>query len=128
MTESITTPNALVQTTNGKRFYVNSGIVSVNNTETAVMDIDNIGERDIRLNLNPILTVSSGDEMTMKIYNNGIVTFQCLFNKAGDNLTLENVARFIFPSNTSLKITFQNADASVHSVGVSCYGKYLSID
>jgi len=127
MTESISTPNALVQTTNGKRFYVNSGLVSVDNTETSVIDIDNIGERDIRLNLNPVLTVSSGDQMTMRIYNNGIITFVCLLNKAGDNLTLENIARFIFPSNTSLKITFQNNDASAHNVGISCYGKYLSM-
>tara|TARA_R100000963_G_C4539468_1_gene37255 strand:- start:91 stop:474 length:384 start_codon:yes stop_codon:yes gene_type:complete len=127
MPEIITTPNALVQTTNGKRFYVNSGLVSINNVETAVVDIDNIGERDIRLNLNPIITIASSDTMTMRIYNNGIITFVCILNRNPDSDgTLENLARFIFPSNTSLKITFQNTDdSSAHSVGVSCYGKFV---
>ena len=124
MPEIISTPNALVQTNNGKRFYLNSGLISADNTETTIIDIDNIGERDIRLNLNPILTTASGDEMTMKIYSNGIITYQCVYNEQ-QSPNSNIISRFIFASNTSLKITFTNADASSHNVGVSCYGKFV---
>jgi len=50
MPEIITTPQSLVQTTNGKRFYVFSGSINVS-SETTMLDINNIGERDILLYL-----------------------------------------------------------------------------
>lgn len=127
MPEIITTPNALVQTTNGKRFYVNSGIVSVDNTETAVVDIDNIGERDIRLNVNTLLGGPATDDMAMKLKINGLIIYSGVFN----NIQTESIhyaLPFIIPANSSLIITFQNVtDTSSQNVGVSCYGRYLSM-
>jgi len=127
MTESITTPNALVQTTNGKRFYVNSGLVSVDNTETAVIDINNIGERDIRICINPILTTGDADDMIMKVKNNNLIIYQSRFQTQRQEY-ISYPIRFIIPANTSIEITWTNYDATSHDVGVSCYGEYLSMD
>jgi len=126
VTESITTPNALVQTTNGKRFYVNSGLVSVDNTETSVVDIANIGERDILFRMNPILTSAGGDNMTLKVKNNGSIIYQAIYDAQHSNHSMYAV-HFIIPANTSMEVTFTNVDSTSHNVGVSCYGRYLSM-
>ena len=124
MPEIISTPNALVQTTNGKRFYINSGLVLVANTETSVVDIANIGERDIRLNVNAILTSLGADNMAMKVKNNGVTIYEAIWDEQSA-LHLTPLLRFIIPANTSLDITFENADGTSHAVGVSCYGKFV---
>jgi len=127
MPEIISTPHALVQTTNGKRFYVNSGLVSVDNNETSVIDIENIGERDIKFKLNPILTAGDHDDMRMKVKNNGSIIYECVFtSQYALNSGLQPL-HFIFAANTSLQITFTNVDSSSHNVGVSCYGKFMSM-
>ena len=126
MTESITTPTALVQTTNGKRFHVNSGLVSVTNSEKAVIDIANIGERDILLCVNPFFSTFHYDNMTLKIKNNGNIIYQAVFDvQKGD---YHKVIRFIISANTSMGVTYENATSTSLDVGVSCYGKYLSMD
>jgi hypothetical protein len=124
MTESITTPTALVQTTNGERCYANSGLVSVDDTETTLLEIDNVGERDIMFNINPIVLITAADIMDMKVKSNGIIIYEVLYQK---DRTQNWSVPFIIPANTSLTITFTNADSSSHSVGVSCYGRYLSM-
>jgi len=126
MTESISTPNALVQTQNGKRFYVNSGLVGVDNTETSVIDIANIGERDIKLIINPIIGDDANDNMVMKLKNNGIIIYRTTYYHQAANFIMYALP-FIIPANTSIVITFQNIDSTSHDVGVSCYGKYLSM-
>jgi len=127
MTESISTPNALVQTTNGKRFYVNSGMVSVIDSDTAVISIDNIGERDIIFKMNPIVTSNSTDNMYLKVKNNSIVIYQSTFDTQR-SVDVSSPIHFIFAANTSLEVLFANQTSSPRSVGVSCYGKYLSMD
>ena len=62
----------------------------------------------------------------MKVKNNGVITYQAAFTDS-NTMHLFGPIDFIIPANTSLDITFQNADASSHIVGVSCYGKYLSM-
>jgi len=124
MPEIITTPNALVQTNNGKRFYVNSGIVSVASSEITLVDIANVGERDLFFSINVILTSAGSDNMTMKLKNNGIVIYQSVYNTQ-DAMNMVAPLNFIIPSNTSIIITFQNQDGSSHDVGVSCYGKFV---
>jgi len=126
MTESITTPHALVQTSNGKRFYVNSGLVIVAAAETAVIDIANIGERDIKFILNPILTFQENDHMTMRVKNNDIIIYESIYDNTF-NTTWFLPIHFIIPANTNLEITFTNSDSSSRTVGVSCYGKFLSM-
>jgi len=124
MPEIITTPQSLVQTNNGKRFYVNSGLVLVDNTETSVIDIANIGERDIRLNINVILTSLGADNIAMKVKNNGVTIYEAIWDEQSA-LHLTPLLKFIIPSNTSLDVTFENADGTFHAVGVSCYGKFV---
>jgi len=126
MTESISTPNALVQTTNGKRFYVNSGIVAVIDSNTAVISIDNIGERDIIFKINPIVTSVSTDNMYLTVRNNSIDIYQATFDTQR-SVDVSSPIHFIFAANTSLEILFANQTSTPRNAGVSCYGKYLSM-
>ena len=128
MTQNIITPDSLTQTANGKRFYLNSGIISVANTETTIVNIGNIGERDIRICVNPIFQFGgSGDQMNMYIKINNIIVFQTQY-KANTAETQYGMVYFIIPANNSLEISFVNSDATSHEIGVSCYGKYLSLE
>jgi len=126
MTESISTPTALVQTQNGKRFYVNSGMVGVVNSDKHVINIANIGERDIIFKMNPIVTSNSTDNMYMKVRNNSIVIYQSTFDTQR-SVDVSSPIHFIIPANTSLEVLFANQTSSSRDVGVSCYGKYLSM-
>ena len=58
---------ALRPTLNNRAFYINSGLISADNTETTVISIDDVGKRDILFCINPILTSLSSDNMTMKV-------------------------------------------------------------
>ncbi len=115
---------SLRPTLSNKTFYVNSGLVSANNTETTVISINDIGKRDILFCINPIFTSSGTDDMTMKLKNNGAIIYQMI-------VTTQNFANtssplhFIIPANTNIEITFTNADATSHNVGISAYGYYL---
>ena len=105
-------------------FYINSGLVSADNTETTVISVNDIGKRDIILWINPILASGGGDDMTMKVKNNGSIIYQTRYlNQSQDNLTYPIC--FIIPANTSVEVTFTNVDSSSHDVGVSAYGYYL---
>jgi len=113
----------LNSTIDGKHFYANSGLISVDNNETVVIGIPNIGERDILLCVNPFFSTFHYDNMTLKIKNNGSIIYQAVFDvQKGD---YHKVMRYIIPANTSLEITLENATSSPLDVGVSCYGDYL---
>jgi len=74
--------------------------------------------------MNPILASGGGDDMTMKVKNNGSIIYQTRYlNQSQDNLTYPIC--FIIPANTSVEVTFTNVDSSSHDVGVSAYGYYL---
>ena len=105
-------------------FYINSGLIAADDTETTVISVNDIGKRDIILWLNPILTSAGSDDMTMKVKNNGSIIFQSLFSpqQAG---YVNGPFCFIIPANTSIEITFTNADSTPHYVGISSYGYYL---
>jgi len=123
---SITSISAvdLKPTMNNRAFFINSGLIQADNTETTVISVNDIGKRDILICINPILTVNSGDDMTMKVKNNGSIIYQALWP---DNLSTspQYPIHFIIPANTSIEITFTNSDSSSHNVGVSAYGYYL---
>ena len=74
------------------------------------------------------MTSTSSDDMTMKIKNNGSIIYQAIWQVNPDYTVSMFPVNFIIPANTSLDITFTNADSTSHNVGVSCYGKYLSMD
>jgi len=124
MPEIITTPHALVQTTNGKRFYVFSAPINVTSSETTMIDIDNIGERDIKLHLEIGPATTSSSVFTLKIKSNG----STIYNEANADsaIRVQNDYRFILPANTSLAVTLKSSSASVVWT-VACYGKYLSM-
>jgi len=127
MTESITTPTALVQTTNGKRFYVNSGVVAVPNSETSIIDIDNIGERDIKIAINLFADALSTNDITLKIKSNGIIIYQSKYNNTYQHYIVGfSAIKMVFPANTSLLMTLES-QTDTHNLGIACYGRYLSM-
>jgi len=111
-------------TQNNKAFFINSGLISADNTETTVISVNDIGKRDILFCINPILTTATADEMTIKVKNNGSLIYQRIERRAYPDY-LGTPIYFIIPANTSLEITFTNADASSHDVGISAYGYYM---
>ena len=115
---------SLNPTLSNKAFYINSGLISADNTETTVISVNDIGPRDILLCINPILTSHSSDNMTMKVKNNGSIIYQALFIEQTMNMNIHPL-HFIIPANTSIEITFTNADSTSHDVGISAYGYYM---
>jgi len=105
-------------------FYINSGLIAANNTETTVISVNDVGKRDIILWMNPILTTNSSDNMTMKVKNNGSIIYQTLYD-AQKSTDIPSPICFIIPANTSIEVTFTNADSTTHNIGISAYGYYL---
>ena len=114
----------LKPTINNKAFYINSGIMQVNNTETTVISVNDIGKRDIILCVNAFIATASDDQMTLKVKNNGEDIYKNVFIDRYDTGPFNNI-HYIIPANTSIEITMQNSDSTVHDAGVSCYGYYL---
>ena len=127
MPEIISTPNALVQTTNGKRFYVYSSTVTVTATETTMISIDNIGERDIFLKFQIGSLKASSIDTDLKVYSNDIIIYQTVILASGVEY-INDVGRyeFILPSNSKLQITLENTSGSDSSPWtVAGHGKYV---
>jgi len=125
MPEIISTPHALVQTTNGKRFYVYSGVVSVSSSETSMIDIANIGERDILIHLELGVDSVSSPDLTIRVKSNDITIF---INKY-DNLGLiyggnSTKLKFILPANTKFEVTLILASSSFN-MSVAGHGKFV---
>lgn len=117
-------PSSLQTTLNDRAFYINSGLVSVDNTETTVISVNDVGRRDILFCINPIVGQDANDNMFMKVKNNGSIIYQTTYYHQASNFVMY-AQHFIIPANTSIEITFQNQDASFHDVGISAYGYYL---
>ncbi len=124
---SSTTPISAVDlrpTMNNRAFYINSGLISVDNTETTVISVNDIGKRDILFCMNPIMTTGDADDMVMKVKNNGNIIYQTRYvTQHQDYITYP--IHFIIPANTSIEVTWTNYDSSSHDVGVSAYGYYV---
>jgi len=113
-------------TENNRAFYIYSGLIAADNTETTVISVNDIGKRDILFCMNPMLTVESGDNMSMKVKSNGSVVYQTLYDQGGDNgISWPMTVHLILPANSSLEVTFTNSDASSHEVGIAAYGYYM---
>ena len=126
-TPSATNPVSSVSlnpTQNNKAFYINSGLISADNTETPVISVNDVGPRDILLCINPILTSDSSDDMTMKVKNNGSIIYQLLYTVQNTQYLFTPI-HFIIPANTSIEVTFTNQDSTSHNVGISAYGYYM---
>ena len=114
----------LKPTMNNKAFYINSGIISVDNTETTVISVNDIGKRDILFCFNPILTSANSDDITLKVKSNGTIIYQAVYYNH-QTKEIPYPIHMILPANTSIEISFQNADSTAHDVGISAYGYYL---
>jgi len=125
-TETPVSAVALRATQNNRAFYINSGLISANNTETTVISVDDVGKRDILFCVNPILTGGGGDDMVMKVKNNGEIIYQTYFKESTTEGMAISPIHFIIPANTSIEVTFANVtDTSSHDTGVSAYGYYM---
>lgn len=105
-------------------FWINSGLISADNTETTVISVNDVGKRDIILWINPILTTGDADDMIMKVKNNGSIIYQARYVTQHQDYITYPIC-FIIPANTSIEVTFTNNDSTSHDVGISAYGYYL---
>ena len=124
---SAVTPISSVElktTLNNRAFYINSGLIDVDNTETTVISVDDVGKRDILICITPAIGNDSNDKMFWYLYNNGALIYQYC-NPRGE--WTGSPLHFIIPANTSIEISMKNIDATAHSVGMSCYGYYLDV-
>jgi len=124
MPEIITTPTALVQTNNGKRFYVYCGRINVDTSDTTLISINDIGERDIWIGFNFGNTETSDQQCTFRFMSNDVEIFRRGTRAYYDqNLS---VLGMILPANTSFEIiAIQSTNSSYWTV--AAYGKYLSM-
>jgi len=127
MPEIISTPNSLVQTTNGKRFYVYSSTVTVTAAETEMIGIANIGERDIFLKFQLGSLKASSIDTDLKVYSNDIVIYQTvILSSAVEYINDVGRYEFIIPSNTKLVITLENVTGSDSTPWtVAGHGKFV---
>ena len=121
-------PVRLQKTENNKAFYAYSGLQDVDNSETTMLSIDDVGKRDIFIVFEVGSDSLSSDDMRIKIKVNGTDVYVSKSPSAyvGGNLSGYNEIRMIIPANTSLEVTIQNVtDSSSHPFYVASYGNYL---
>jgi len=130
MPEIIVTPQSLVQTTNGKRFYAYSGQIGVDNTQQwQMIDVDNIGERDILMKLEMGSAETTTVDFTIRVLINSVVVYIDTINNAGEqSMAGYNELKFICPANASLAIEVISNSTSSRTLTIMAHGKYLSID
>jgi len=127
MPEIVSTPNALVQTTNGKQFYFYSGVIDVTTSEITMMSIDNIGERDSEVTLTLGWKGDTNQNAILRVKINGQVVHQNESeNSSTSYVSFTPPPTFIIPANTSLTVTLQ-MDGSNFDFTLSAYGLYLSM-
>ena len=125
MPEIIRTPKALVQTSNGKRFYCFSGSVTVTTAETPMISIDNIGERDIFIKFEMGSKERDAVDVNCYITCNGVIIMRHGLENQ-DQMYGFNEIKLIIPANTSLEFLLQMTSDSAEWT-VAAHGKYLSM-
>ena len=126
------TPTSFIQTQNGKQFYFFSGAVGVDDNDTTLIDIANIGEHDTLITFNCGSKETSGDDITMIVKNDGIEVFEDWIGQRPANNGNNNTGPYHFtlliPANTSLLVTLYNMSSSTaREWFIAGHGKYLSI-
>ena len=117
-------PSSLQTTLNDRAFYIFSGVIGVNNTETTMISVNDIGRRDILLCLEVGVQEHGGNDFKLNVKSNGAIIYNThmSYNNAGD----WNEIKVILPANTSLEVTLENHDsASARNSTVAGYGYYL---
>ena len=127
--QNIITPESLIQTQNGEKFYAYSGIKTVTSSGIDMINIANIGERDIELFLELSNAANLGtDNPVLIVYANEEIIFQEITNNTYMQYPQGyNELRLIIPANTSLRVHMTiNANSYDYCVGLT--GNYLSME
>jgi hypothetical protein len=115
---------ALKSTQNNRAFYVYSGIVSVDNTETTLVSINDIGKRDIIICIEAGCETDSSDNYTFRFKVNGTTVFAR--QESSVNFNNRGMMQFIAPANTSIECTLDNeSSASARNFTIAGYGYYM---
>ena len=114
----------LSPTMNNRAFYVNSGVISANDTETTVLSINDVGKRDVLFCINPFIGTMSSDHVILRIKINGSEMYKNVYMDRYDTGPTNGI-HLILPANVNIEITFQISDSTAHEVGVACYGYYM---
>ena len=115
----------LQPTSNNRAFYIYSGEVSVDTSETTMISINDIGKRDIIFCLEVGSYEFSSVDTILRVKSNGQLIYNTAFNNSWQNYPLgHDELKLILPANTSLEITIQGASSTVNWT-VAGYGYYL---
>lgn len=121
-------PVRLQPTKNNRGFYVYSGEVDVDENETTMLSIADIGNRDIFIAFEIGSLTLSSDDIELRIKVNGAIIYASKTSSAyiGGAMNGYDESRFIIPADTSLELTLKNvSDTSTLDFFVAGYGNYL---
>jgi hypothetical protein len=100
-----------------------SGVITVNNVETNLLEFSNNSEYLI-LHINPFYTQYNSDVILFKIHINDIVVYSSFFTANATSLNSSEILTLYVPPFTTIKITGQNTtDANSRDIGVSVFGE-----
>ena len=115
----------LQTTQNNRAFYVYSGEVTVDTSETTMISVNDIGKRDILLCLEVGFDNQTTNNPTVRVKSNGQTIYH---NEAGATggqyMTGYNEIKLILPANTSLEVTLELSSGSQPAT-IAGYGYYL---
>ncbi len=110
-------------TMNNKAFYVYSGEITVDTSETTMISVNDIGKRDVLICFEVGPDTASSSSYLFSVKSNGSTIHNSILysNTSSDFM---NELKFILPANTSLEATLKSSSASL-TWTVSAYGYYL---
>ena len=115
----------LNSTLDGKHFYVYSGELTVTTSETSMIDIPNIGERDIRLYLEVGNDVINSSDTMIQVKSNGQVIYKSHSNVTYPYYILgHDEIKLILPAYTSLEVTM-SLSGGTGDFNIAGHGDYL---
>mgnify|MGYP003643958236 CR=1 FL=1 len=122
------TPESLIQTNKGEKFFSYSGVQTIDSAGTDMINIDNIGERDIELFVEiGCATNLSSDNMQFTVLMNELIIFQNLTNQVHtETLSGYNELRLIISANSSLRINL-SVNTNSYPFTVAVTGNYLEM-
>jgi len=114
----------LSTTQNNRAFYVYSGIISVDTSETTMVSINDIGKRDIMMCLEVGCEAFTTDNPTVIVKSNGQTIYSNTGTETTRAMTGYNEIKMILPANTSFEVILKFS-GSAYNMTVAGYGYYL---
>ena len=120
------TPESLIQTRNGKKFFSYSGLKSVTSAGIDMLNIENVGDRDIECFLELANADNLGsDNPIIKIFMNEQIIFQDIANNTYQQYPQGyNEIRFIISAHSSLRV-HMTINANTYNYNVMLTGNFL---